>query len=165
MKKCPNDARCVVWAIGEFFFECTIYFLPTTPIVGLDDAHEGPQRPMQAYEDETKMKKGPNDARCVVWAIGEFFFECTIYFLPTTPIVGPDDAHKGPQRPTAANKGQRRSTKMKKGPNDARCVVWAIGKVFFKCTIYFLPTTPIVGPDNAHKGPQQPTKANAGLQR
>src|SRR5271168_3821870 len=58
-----------------------------------------------------------------------------------------------PQKPTAANKGQRRPTKMKKGPNDARCVVWAIGKFFFKCTIYFLPTTPIVGPDDAHKSP------------
>src|ERR1700679_3613939 len=84
-----------------------------------------PRRPTQAYKDETKMKKGPNDARCVVWAIGKFFFECTIYFLPTTPIVGPDDAHKSPRRPTAANKGQCRPTKMKKGPNNARCVVWA----------------------------------------
>src|ERR1700678_4048280 len=77
-------------------------------------AHSSQRRPTQAYEDETKMKKGPNDARCVVWAIGEFFFECTIYFLPTTPIVGPDDANKGPQRPTAANEGQRRPTKMKR---------------------------------------------------
>src|ERR1700678_440138 len=114
MKKGPNDARCVVWAIGEVFFECTIYFFPPTFIVGPDDAHEGPRRPTQAYEDETKMKKGPNDASSVVWAIGEFFFECTIYFLPTTPIVGPDDAHEGPRRPTAANKGQRRPTKMKR---------------------------------------------------
>src|ERR1700678_3606337 len=77
-------------------------------------AHSSQRRPTQAYEDETKMKKGPNDARCVVWAIGEFFFEYTIYFLPTTPIVGPDNAHEGPRRPTAANKGQRRPTKMKR---------------------------------------------------
>src|SRR5271155_2642803 len=109
------------------------------------------------------MKKGPNDASSVVWAIGKFFFKCTIYFLPTTPIVGLDDAHESPRRPTAANEGQRKPTKIKKGPNDATCIVWAIGNFFFKCTIYFLPTTPIVGPDDAHEGPQQPTKANAGL--
>src|ERR1700678_254880 len=59
-----------------------------------------------------------------------------------------------PRRPTAANEGQRRPTKMKKGPND---------EVFFlKCTIYFLPTTPIVDPDDAHESPQRPTAANEG---
>src|ERR1700678_3419679 len=82
-----------------------------------------------------------------------FFFKCTIYFLPTTPIVGLDDAHKSPRRPTAANKGQHRPTKMKKGPNNTRCVVCAIVNLFLKCTIYFLPTTPIVGLDNAHESP------------
>src|SRR5271168_2084517 len=83
----------------------------------------------------------------------------------THSMVGPDDAHKSPRRPTAANEGQHRPTKMKKGPNDTRCIVWAIGKFFLKCTIYFLPTTPIVGPDDAHKGPQRPTAANEGQRR
>src|SRR5271168_2649896 len=31
---------------------------------------------------------------------------------------------------TAANEGQRRPTKMKKGPNDTRHVIWAIGVCF-----------------------------------
>src|ERR1700678_2995671 len=125
-----------------FFFKCTIYFLPTTPIVGLDDAHKSPRRPTAPKKGQhrpTKMKKGPNDARCVVWAIGKFFFECTIYFLPTTPIVGLDDAHKGPQRPTQAYKDE---TKIKKGPNDARCVVWAIGEFFLNVQFISYPPHP-----------------------
>src|ERR1700678_1842793 len=90
----------------------------------------------------------------------------------TDSIFGPDDAHKGPQRPTKAHSSQRRPTqayedekKMIKDADDASSVVWAIGEFFFECTIYFLPTTPIVGPDDAHKGPHQSTKANAGLRR
>src|ERR1700678_2815959 len=90
-------------------------------------AHSSQRRPTQAYEDE----KGPKRR-------GIYFFKCTIYFLPTTPIVGPDNTHTSPRRPTAANDGQCRPTKTKKGPNDARCLVWAIGTFFFKCTIYFL---------------------------
>src|ERR1700678_1818481 len=90
-------------------------------------AHSSQRRPTQGYEEETKMKKAPYNDRCIVLAIGKFFLKCTIYFLPTTPIVGPDDAHKSPQRPTAANEGQRRPMKMKKGPNNAS---WAIGKYF-----------------------------------
>src|ERR1700678_978067 len=73
----------------------------------------------------------------------------------THSIVGPDDAHKSPRRPTAANDGQCRPTKMKKGPNDARCVVWVPGKFFFWFFLRFI--------DNA--SPQQPTTANAGHRR
>src|SRR5271155_2792948 len=55
--------------------------------------------------------------------------DCT---TPTTPLFGADDSHEGPRRPTAANEGRRRGkrkpTKREKGPNNARRVVWAIGK-------------------------------------
>ena len=67
----PNDARCVVWAIGEFFyiffrvFFCTklmfysIYRLQTTEYTTWRVATTG---------------IGPNDTSRVVWAIGDFFF-------------------------------------------------------------------------------------------
>src|ERR1700678_2480234 len=41
------------------------------------------------------------------------------------------------RRPTAANEGQCRPTKTKKGPNDARRVVWSIGRSFFSMYILF----------------------------
>src|SRR5271168_3003850 len=80
-----------------------------------------PRRPTSVNEGQrrpTKMKQRRKRAQTTLdasfgpWV--SFFFECTIYFLPTTPIVGPDDAHEGPRRPTAANEGQRRPTKMKR---------------------------------------------------
>src|SRR5271168_3303430 len=128
-------------------------------------AHSSQRRPTQAYEDETKMKKGPNDASSVVWAIGEFFLTVQFISYPPHPFLArptPTKAHISQRRPMQAYEDE---TKMKKGPNDASSVVWAIGELFFECTIYFLSTTPIVGPDDAHEGPHQSTKANAGLRR
>src|ERR1700678_1967229 len=35
-------------------------------------------------------------------------------------------------RPTKAHEGRQESTKRKKGPNNASCVVWALGVSFFE---------------------------------
>src|ERR1700678_116736 len=76
------------------------------------------------------------------------FFYCTFIYLLL----------RSPGRPTAANDGQRRPTKTKKAPNDARGVVWALGKVFF-CFFSVLLTT------QAHSSQRRPTQANTGQHR
>src|ERR1700678_3989453 len=76
-------------------------------------------------------KKGPNDARRVVWALGVFLFYLFYFILITTRHESPQQptqANAGPRKPTAANDSQRR------------------------------PTT-------AHSSQRRPTKANAGQQR
>src|SRR5271168_4226784 len=70
-------------------------------------AHEGPQQP-------TAANAGPRK--------------------PTVANEGqrrPTQAHEGQRRPTTANEGQRRPTKTKRGPNDARRIVWALGTFFY----------------------------------
>ena len=66
-------------------------------------------------------KTGPNDARCVVRALGEFFF-FSLYFLILTYRIF---------RFYWLNTQRRKAVTTKKGPNDARHVVWALGKFFF----------------------------------
>src|ERR1700678_3465976 len=100
----------------------------------------------------TKMKKGPNDASGVVWALGVVFFHFFSSILLTTkahssqrrPLKAnagpqkPTAANAGPQKPTAANDGQRRPTQGDEGPQQLTQV---------------------------HKGPQQPMTANEGQRR
>src|ERR1700678_2815962 len=65
--------------------------------------HSSQRWPMQAHEDE----KGPK--RCQMPRLGHryiFFQMYNLFLTPTTPIVGLDDTHKSPRRPTAANEGQ-----------------------------------------------------------
>src|ERR1700678_1100832 len=47
-------------------------------------------------------------------------------------------AHSSQQRPTKANKDQQRPTETKKGPNDARHIVWAVGVLFLILFFYFI---------------------------
>src|SRR5271168_1347017 len=68
------------------------------------------------------MKKSPNDASGVVWALGVFFFlQCFSSILLTTKAHSsqrwPPKANAGPQKPTAANAGPRRH----KGAKRRRC--------------------------------------------
>ena len=64
----PNDARRVVWALGEYFIILLSFFLMLTkdllyvlvPIMKYVTGWAG------------TAKTGPNDARCVVWAVCEF---------------------------------------------------------------------------------------------
>src|SRR5271155_5776703 len=69
---------------------------------------------------------GPNDARCIVWALGLFLNVPCIFnfFITTKPRKAhssqqrPTKANAGPGRPTAANDGQRRPTKGVEGPQQ-----------------------------------------------
>src|ERR1700678_1474133 len=58
---------------------------------------------------------GPNDARCVVWALDMFFsYRVTCSCCKCAANDGqqrPTQAHEGPQQLTTANKGQRRPRK------------------------------------------------------
>src|SRR6202522_2190310 len=129
------------------FFHCTFIYLllrsPGRPTA----ANDGQRRP-------TKTKKGPNNARRVVWALGKVFFGFFLRFIDNASPQQPTPANAGQHRPTQANEGQCRPTKTKKGPNDARHVAWATGEFFF----FFLRFI-----DN--ESPQQPTTANAGHRR
>ena len=62
----PNDARCVVWALGEFFF-----FLCSFLILNDIYSMEGSLR---ASSKATRTIMGPDGAKCVVWAHGEYLF-------------------------------------------------------------------------------------------
>src|SRR5271168_1557538 len=85
-------------------------------------ANDGQRRPTQAHED----KKGPNDASGVVWASGIFLsiffllFPSSLKFLCylVSIYVSIYVLHR--------RRGLGGATKKKTGPNDARCVVWAI---------------------------------------
>ena len=73
----PNNAICVVWATGEFFFllvYCFFCMLKLNP-VSMNVLQHREDLGMAALE-----KTGPNDAICVVWATGEFFFYNSIVF-------------------------------------------------------------------------------------
>src|ERR1700678_287214 len=87
----------------------------------------------------TKMKKGPNDASGVVWALGVFFFQFFSSILLTTKAHSsqrrPLKANAGPQKPTAANAGPRRPTAANDGQQR---------------------------PTAANAGRRRPTAANAG---
>src|SRR6202522_2753524 len=108
------------------------------------------------------MENGPNDREVRVFLLYILFF---IFYITSrlhhthhTPLW----RGQQPQKPTkapAANKGQRRPTKREKGPNDARRVVWAIGKFFFKC-IFSKCTTYPRKPTKAHSSQQRPTQAH-----
>src|ERR1700678_2526370 len=80
----------------------------------------------------------------------------------------PTAANEGQRRPTAANKGQCRPTKTKKSPNDARRVVWAIGRAFFSMYILFFIFLLLQSPRRptaANDGQRRSTKAHSSQQR
>ena len=82
----------------------------------------------------TMTRTGPNDASCVVWAIGEFFlfyfvffntkllFYCKYRFLCTKYATG-------------------RMVTTITGLNDASRVVWTIGKYYFILFVFFCTKT------------------------
>src|SRR5271168_4356440 len=117
-------------------------------------ANNGQRRP-------TKTKKGPNDARCIGWALGVFFVLFFSVLLTThyvRPFFGPDSAHKSQQRPTQAyedKKGPKRCQTHRLGP---RCVFCS----FFLCFIDNSLCQTLLWPG---RRPRKPTKANAGPRR
>src|ERR1700678_490333 len=120
-------------------------------------AHKGPQQPTKADAGPRRWKTAQTTKRNGFFLLYILFF--IFYITRQLTHTHPTPLWRGrqPQKPTkapAANKGRRRPTKREEGPNDARRVVWAIGKFFFlgifsKCTTY----------------PQKPTKAHSSQQR
>ena len=114
----PNQPRCVQHP-RHYGYHVTTQ-LPMTP------QHHPPTR------DDEQHKKGPNDAFNVVWAIHKsfsFFFLClflTVYFLLTNIML-----------PIECEIRETKVETTKTGPNDAKHVVWAIGKFFFLTFMFY----------------------------
>ena len=71
--------------------------------------------------------KGSNDARRVVWALGEcFLFHFVLFWILINVYV-----FKGCSLHTTRRGERRKAVAKRKGPNDASGVVWAISKFFF----------------------------------
>jgi hypothetical protein len=111
---------------------------------------------------------GPNDASCVVWALGILCHGMSVTMSAAAPHsphphphthLWPGDAHNGPQRrPTAANEGERRPTAAHAGQRRSTAANEAPHQ----------PTKPHTSqrsPTPANDGPQQPTKSKDGQRR
>src|ERR1700678_3829865 len=126
--------------------------------------HESPRRPQQPTKAHTGPRRGKT-AHMYVFFNNVFFILFFIFYITSrlhhthhTPLWRGRQPQKHTKAP-AANKGRHRPTKREKGPNDARHVVWAIGKFFFnvffsKCTTY--PRKPM----KAHSSQQRPMQAH-----
>src|ERR1700678_583397 len=122
-------------------------------------AHEGPQQPTKADTGPRRWKTAQTTERYVFFLLYILFF---IFYITSrlhhthhTPLW----CGRKPTKAPAANEGRRRPTKREKGPNDARCVVWAIGRFFVKC-IFSKCTTYPRKPTKAHSSQRRPTQAH-----
>ena len=68
----PNDARHVVWALGDFFFLCS--FLILNDIYSMEGSPRASSKAMRTI-------MGPNGAKCVVWAHGEYLFFLFVFLI------------------------------------------------------------------------------------
>ena len=87
----PNVTSGVVWALGKFFlsfhflktFLC--FNLATTPThhhsLPLSRSKRESEGLFTLFRRSIDVKNGPNDAKSVVWALGEFSFSYFIFFL------------------------------------------------------------------------------------
>src|ERR1700678_2070316 len=113
-KKGPKVPKVRVFFIVHLF----IYYY---------EAQQGPQQPTMANAGPRRRKRAQTTiGMCFLCTIILFYFynessSRKSFFLLL----------QSPGSPTAANDGQRRPTKTKKGPNDARRIVWAINIILF----------------------------------
>ena len=70
----PNDVRRVVWALGEFSLYFSFIHLILIIIFRYYNLQKGYLKPRRDVWKAMMRITGPNDARCVVWALGEFFY-------------------------------------------------------------------------------------------
>ena len=76
----PNGARCVVWAPGVFFLKLFVFISLLNYVFRYYKYFRATKGLPGGYDEgidqwETTMREtGPNDAKCVVWAPGEFFY-------------------------------------------------------------------------------------------
>ena len=74
----PNDTRCIIWALGEFFYLFSLcFFLYLMICIGAINSLKVQWGSTQA----TTMTMGPNNARRVIWALGECFSFSFISFI------------------------------------------------------------------------------------
>src|ERR1700678_2120531 len=97
--KGKKGPRCVIFLMYKIFI---LFLLPSSQRRPTK-ANKGQQRPTKANKGQRRPMKAHSSQR------------------------RPTKDNAGPQKPTVANDGQQRPTKTKKGPNDARRVVWATG--------------------------------------
>ena len=84
------------------------------------------------YLREATMKRtGPNDAFRVVWAISKFLYILFVFFITTDHLTGILKLRVYIREATTKRIYLREATMKRTGPNDAKRVVWAIGKFFF----------------------------------
>src|SRR5271155_6133004 len=134
---------CMFFLIMYFSFYFSFFILlagcttPTTPLFGVDDSHKSPRRPQQPTKADAGPRRGKT-AHMYVFFNNVFFILFFIFYITSrlhhthhTPLWRGRQPRK-PTKAPAANEGRRRPTKKEKGPNNARHVVWAIGKFFFK---------------------------------
>ena len=67
----PNNVRRVVWALGEFFFFCVLFYINGYFIVFIGCIYNLSKR--ETVRTTGRIKMGPNNVRRVIWALGEFF--------------------------------------------------------------------------------------------
>ena len=67
------------------------------------------------------MKTGPNNARCIIWAISKFYIYFILCLINTNKYI----------KVLFVFKGFREAVAEEMGPNDARHVVWVISKFLF----------------------------------
>ena len=80
MRKGPNDARCIVWALGECFLISFMFFLSDNTCFIADVAYNLQTTSQGGIWRAIMMRKGPNNARHVVWALGECFLISFVFF-------------------------------------------------------------------------------------
>src|ERR1700678_3407473 len=95
----------------SFFILLAGFTTPTTPLFGVDDSHESPQRPQQPTKANAGPRRGKT-AHMYVFFSNVFLKKFTTYSRKHTKAHSnqrrPTKANAGPQQPT---EGQRRPTK------------------------------------------------------
>src|ERR1700678_3667 len=87
-------------------------------------ADEGQRRPTVVGNDQ---KRAQTTRPASFGPVVRFFFYFSCFYILSIVLF----RFEAPQQPMTANKGQQRPTKTKKGPNDARRIVWVLGMFFF----------------------------------
>src|SRR5271168_1413253 len=129
---------------------------PSWAFVGVVRANYG----CGGYEINCTFKKkltyGPNDARCVVWALFHLCFIFVGLHWPSLTDVGLRGRRPGQLWVWWVRNKLYSQKKLTYGPNDARCVVWAF---FHLCFIFVglrwpsLAAVGLRGPSWASSGP------------
>src|ERR1700678_4352612 len=98
-KTAPNAPWCVFWVLGFFFFFFFCFFFFFFSKANYLGPHYFFQAPDELRWTATTIT-GPNDARCVVWALGMCFFFPRVFSLLNNDFyfdLGPHYVLKAPK--------------------------------------------------------------------